>query len=45
MAVAYFQGLFGKRNLDVVNCSRAFLDKLWTKKLDDEAVRKLVERV
>lgn len=45
LAVRYFQGLFGQKNPEVMDCSHEFLDELWTKKLDNEVAVKLVEGV
>lgn len=45
VVVSYFQGLFGQKNSEVMECSQQFLEYLWTKKFDEVVARKLVERV
>lgn len=45
VTVNYFQGLFGQKNSEVMDCSQEFLDELWDQKLDDVAARDLMKKV
>lgn len=41
----YIQGLLGQKNYEVIYCAKEFLDEHWVHKLEDVAVRDLVEKV